>query len=300
MDALGVSWYISNFNFKVNYPFKTEQIMFAGILKYCNSVYLLGSRAVMCALQMTVSARSERRKVHPLRKYTIKDTFRCLITMWSIGIAKQGLNELIFVKTSKSDLYPIYFHIWMRPESDLAISECMRFFPVYTVIEQIRSVSHYEQKIGIGSLTDSVNDARVTFSPSKTCFSKINGCIVSAEEVSVKKRASINQAIKWLNHLYIKSIYTVSLFYIYVFILTEIILKLSLTHAKLDYYPGKKKHVCREMMMAKNSSSITIWLLHHLKLSTSVWICSSHCWSVLFCNNWTSRLCGEIWSGWMS
>ncbi len=47
----------------------------------------------------------------------------------------------------------------MRPESDLAISECMRFFPVYTVIEQIRSVT-YEQKIGIGShLTDSVNRA---------------------------------------------------------------------------------------------------------------------------------------------
>ncbi len=47
----------------------------------------------------------------------------------------------------------------MRPEFDLAISECMRFFPVYTVIEQIRSVT-YEQKIGIGShLTDSVNGA---------------------------------------------------------------------------------------------------------------------------------------------
>ncbi len=61
---------------------------------------------------------------------------------------------------SRIGTYPIYFHIWMRPESDLAISECMRFFPVYTVIEQIRSVSHMSKKIGIGShLTDSVNGA---------------------------------------------------------------------------------------------------------------------------------------------
>ncbi len=86
--------------------------MLAGILKYCNSVYLSGSRAVrsavMRALQMTVCARSERRKGNPLRKYTIKDTFRCLITMWSIGIAKRGLNELIFVKTSNSTKIDIF------------------------------------------------------------------------------------------------------------------------------------------------------------------------------------------------
>ncbi len=45
---------------------KTEQIMFAGILKYCNSVYLSGSRAVrsavMHALQMTVSAEASGEK----------------------------------------------------------------------------------------------------------------------------------------------------------------------------------------------------------------------------------------------
>ncbi len=87
--------------------------MIAGILKYCNSVYLWGSRAVrsavMRALQMTVSARSERRKGNPLRKHTIKDTFRYLITIWSLGIAKRGLNEHIFVKTS--NLTKIYiFH----------------------------------------------------------------------------------------------------------------------------------------------------------------------------------------------
>ncbi len=77
--------------------------MIVGILIYCNSVYLSGLRAVrsavMRALQMTVSTRSERRKGNPLTKYTIKDTFRCLITIWSIGIAKRELNEQIFVKT---------------------------------------------------------------------------------------------------------------------------------------------------------------------------------------------------------
>ncbi len=66
---------------------KTEQIMFAGILKYCNSVYLSGSRAVrsavMHALQMTVSARRERRKGNPHRKYTIKDTmFNYYLENW--------------------------------------------------------------------------------------------------------------------------------------------------------------------------------------------------------------------------
>ncbi len=70
--------------------------MFAGRLKYCNSVYLSGSRTRQkcCYARSSDDSQygSERRKVHPLRKYTIKDTFRCLITMWSIGIAKRGLN----------------------------------------------------------------------------------------------------------------------------------------------------------------------------------------------------------------
>ncbi len=30
------------------------------------------------------------------------DDFRCFITVWSIGIARRGLNELVFVKTSNS------------------------------------------------------------------------------------------------------------------------------------------------------------------------------------------------------
>ncbi len=38
----------------------------------------------------------------PLRKRTNKDHCRCFITIWSIGIARRRLNELIFVKTSNS------------------------------------------------------------------------------------------------------------------------------------------------------------------------------------------------------
>ncbi len=70
----------------------------------------------MRALQMTVSARSERRKGNPLRKYTIKDTFRCLISIWGIGIAKRGLNEQIFVKTSNStkiDIFHYFFYLFI-------------------------------------------------------------------------------------------------------------------------------------------------------------------------------------------
>ncbi len=65
----------------------------------------------MRALQMTVSTRSERRKGNPLRKYTIKDSFRYLITIWSIGIAKRGLNEQIGVKTSKSICLTFFFFL---------------------------------------------------------------------------------------------------------------------------------------------------------------------------------------------
>ncbi len=56
----------------------------------------------MRALRMTVNARSEWRKGTPLRKRTNKDHFRCFITIWSIGIAKRELNELISMKTSNS------------------------------------------------------------------------------------------------------------------------------------------------------------------------------------------------------
>ncbi len=99
--------------------------MIAGILKYCNSVYLSGSRRQKrsYALQMTVSTRSERRKGNPLRKYTIKDTFRYLITIWSIGIAKRGLNEQFFVKTSNSTKINIFhfFFFFFLPKQPVRI-----------------------------------------------------------------------------------------------------------------------------------------------------------------------------------
>ncbi len=38
-----------------------------------------------------------------LRKCTDKDNFKCLITIWSFGIARRGLKELSFVKTSNSN-----------------------------------------------------------------------------------------------------------------------------------------------------------------------------------------------------
>ncbi len=57
----------------------------------------------MRSLQMKVSARSERRKGTPLRKRANKDIFRCLNTIWSIGIARRGLNELIFCENLKFD-----------------------------------------------------------------------------------------------------------------------------------------------------------------------------------------------------
>ncbi len=45
-----------------------------------------------------------------------------------------------------------YFHL-MRPESDLAIPECMRdFSPVYTVIEPIQSVSHISKILELGHI----------------------------------------------------------------------------------------------------------------------------------------------------
>ncbi len=41
----------------------------------------------------------------------IKIIFRCLITIWSIGIPRRGLNELIFVKTSnltRTDIFHFF------------------------------------------------------------------------------------------------------------------------------------------------------------------------------------------------
>jgi len=47
----------------------------------------------------------------PLKTHTNKDTFRCVFAIWSIGIARQGLNEVILVKTSiltKTDIFHLF------------------------------------------------------------------------------------------------------------------------------------------------------------------------------------------------
>ncbi len=71
---------------------------------------LCNNRPTTCGEKQQQLSRSEQRKGTPLRKHTNKDHFRCLITIWSI--ARRGLNELIFVKTSnstKTDIFLIYF-----------------------------------------------------------------------------------------------------------------------------------------------------------------------------------------------
>ncbi len=67
-------------------------------LKYFNFVYtvfVLGLRTdgstFISVIQISGSAKSEWKKGAPLRKCTNKDHFRCLITIWSIVIARQGL-----------------------------------------------------------------------------------------------------------------------------------------------------------------------------------------------------------------
>lgn len=53
-----------------------------------------------------------------------------------------------------SCLYPVYFHVWRRPESNLSVSDFMCFFfPVHTFMFQIWSVpQERKKKIRIGSL----------------------------------------------------------------------------------------------------------------------------------------------------
>uniref|UniRef100_A0A671QDI0 tRNA (uracil-O(2)-)-methyltransferase n=1 Tax=Sinocyclocheilus anshuiensis TaxID=1608454 RepID=A0A671QDI0_9TELE len=57
-------------------------------------------------MRSSSSPEVSREKGTTLRKRTNKDNFRCLISIWSIGNARRGLNELIFVKTSNSTKTP--------------------------------------------------------------------------------------------------------------------------------------------------------------------------------------------------
>ncbi len=71
---------------------------------------LCNNRPTTCGEKQQQSSRSGQ-KGTPLRKHTNKDNFRCFITIWSIGIARRRLNELIFVITSnvKTDIFSLLF-----------------------------------------------------------------------------------------------------------------------------------------------------------------------------------------------
>ncbi len=104
-------------------------------------VYLSGSHtirsAVMLTLQMTVSARSERRKCHPLRKYTIKDTFRCLITICSIWIAKRGFINS-FLWTSNSTKF-VFFFLPVAQNSPYAFTLFLPAWVPYNILKPRQS-----------------------------------------------------------------------------------------------------------------------------------------------------------------
>lgn len=84
-----------------------------------------------------------------------------LTFQWRRSRIYRGRSDLItYMAGANARIRFIYFHIWMRPETDLRILESMRFFPAYTVMGHIRSVPHGRKKIGIGSLEPcSVNAA---------------------------------------------------------------------------------------------------------------------------------------------
>ncbi len=123
--------------------------------KYWNTVILciygdrMPSEAPLCALFRWQSAReASREKGTPLRKYTLKDTFRCLITIWSIGIAKRGLNEHIFVKTSKSTKIDIFHFFFFLPVAQNSLCTFTLILPAwvpYNVIKPRKStkLSHF-------------------------------------------------------------------------------------------------------------------------------------------------------------
>ncbi len=77
-----------------------------------------------------------------LSENAIKDTFRCLITIWSIGIAKRGLNEQIFVKTSNSTKivrFQLFFFLPVAQNSPCAFTLILPAWVPYNVIKPQRS-----------------------------------------------------------------------------------------------------------------------------------------------------------------
>ncbi len=74
----------------MNLPFKPTYYVCVNTVILCVRVYLSASRALY------------ERKGTPFWKRTNTDDCRCLITIWKSWIARWGLNDLIFVKTSNS------------------------------------------------------------------------------------------------------------------------------------------------------------------------------------------------------
>ncbi len=79
---------------------------------------LCNNRPTTCG-EKQQSSRSEQRKGTPLRKRTNKDHFSWVITIWSIGIARRGHNELIFVKTSNLTKTDIFHFFYRSPKFEL-------------------------------------------------------------------------------------------------------------------------------------------------------------------------------------
>ncbi len=66
---------------------------------------------------------SSREKCTPPRKRTNKDHFRCLITIWSIGISRRWLNEQIFVKIWNSTKIKMFHFFVCSSKLDRAHSD---------------------------------------------------------------------------------------------------------------------------------------------------------------------------------
>jgi len=110
--------------------------MFVWILKWC-SVYLWG---LCCYAHSSDDSPSGETVI--LRKYTIKLPFRCLIAIWSTGITKRGLNELICVKSSNStkiDFFTFYFIFDCSSKSLCAFTLILPAWVTYNFIKPQRS-----------------------------------------------------------------------------------------------------------------------------------------------------------------
>lgn len=109
--------------------------------------------------------------LHPLLQVT-DIRYLCLhshmkVTLYVIKMRK-SIRQLHW---QISDHYQIYFHIWLRPKTDLRISDSMCFFPVYTfIIINIRFVRNVSKKSELCHLYQA------------KCKCGLNDCKQTAEE----------------------------------------------------------------------------------------------------------------------